>query len=39
LEGFFQRVLGLYTHRFPKRSAASLTDLLELRLCLPELHL
>jgi len=38
-EGFFRRALGLYTHRFPKRGAASLTDLLGLRLCLPELHL
>ena len=38
-EGFFRRVLGLYTHRFPKRSAASLTDLPGLHLCLPELRL
>ena len=37
-EGFFRRALGLNTHKFPKRSAASLTDLTdlpELRLCLP----
>jgi len=41
-EGFFRRALGLNTHKFPKRGAASLTDLpglclrlLELRLCLP----
>jgi len=41
-ESFFRRALGSYTHRFPKRGAASLTDLpglrlrlLELRLCLP----
>ena len=34
-EGFFRRALGLNTHKFPKRGAASLTDLPELRLCLP----
>ena len=38
-EGFFRRALDLYTHKFPKRSAASLTDLSELCLCLPELCL
>ena len=31
VEGFFRRGLGLYTHKFPKRSAALLTDLPELR--------
>ena len=38
-EGFFRRALGLNTHIFPKRGAASLTGLhlrlSELRLCLP----
>ena len=34
-EGFFQRALGSYTHKFPKHSAGSLTDLSELCLCLP----
>ena len=38
-EGFFQRALGLNTHKFPKRGAASLTDLPELCLRLPELRL
>jgi len=38
-EGFFRRSLGLNTHKFPKRGAASLTDLPGLRLRLPELHL
>ena len=38
-EGFFQRALGSYTHKFPKHSAGSLTDLSELHLCLPELCL
>ena len=38
-EGFFRRALGLNTHKFQKRSAASLTDLPGLRLRLPELHL
>ena len=33
--GFFRRALGLNTHKFPKRSAASLTDLPGLRLHLP----
>jgi len=37
LEGFFQRVLGFYTHKFPKCSAASFTDIPELHLCLWEL--
>lgn len=37
LEGFFQRVLGFYTRKFPKRSAASFTDIPELHLCLWEL--
>ena len=35
VEGFHRRVLGSYTHKFPKRGGASLTDLLELCLCLP----
>ena len=35
MEGFFRRPLGSYTHKFPKRGAASLTDLPELHLCLP----
>jgi len=39
IKGFFQRALGLNTHKFPKRGAASLTDLPGLRLCLPELRL
>ena len=39
IEGFFRRALGLNTHKFPKRSAASLTDLPGLRLRLPELRL
>jgi len=34
---FFQRALGLNTHKFPKRSAASLTDLPGLRLRLTDL--
>jgi len=34
-EGFFQTVLGSYTHKFLKRGAAPLTDFLELCLCLP----
>ena len=38
-EGFFQRVLGSYTHKFPKRSAASLTYLPRSRLDLPHLRL
>ena len=38
-EGFFQRALGLNTHKFPKRGAALLTDLPGLRLCFPELRL
>ena len=38
-EGFFRRALGLNTHKFPKRGAASLTDLPGLRLRLPELRL
>jgi len=29
---FFQRVLGSYTHQFPKHGEASLMDILELRL-------
>lgn len=37
LEGFFQRVLGFYTHKFPKRSAASFMDIPELHVCLREL--
>ena len=32
-------MLGLNTHKFPKRGAASLTDLPGLRLRLPELRL
>jgi len=39
IEGFFRRALGLYTHRFPKRGAASLMDLPGLRLRLSELRL
>ena len=39
IEGFFRRALGLNTHKFLKRSAASLTDLPGLRLRLPELRL
>jgi len=31
-EGFFRRVLGSYTHTFPKHSAASLMDFPELLL-------
>ena len=38
-EGFFQRALGSYSHKFPKRGAASLTYLSRLRLGLPHLHL
>ena len=38
-EGFFRRALGLNTHKFPKRGAASPTDLPGLRLHLPELRL
>jgi len=38
-EGFFQRALGTYTHRFSKHSAALLTDLPGLHLRLPELRL
>ena len=38
-EGFFQRALGLNTHKFQKCGAASLTDLPVLRLHLPELCL
>jgi len=34
-EGSFRRVLGSYTHRFPKHGEASLTDLPGLRLRLP----
>ena len=34
-EGFFWRALGLYTHKFPKCSAASLTYLPRSRLDLP----
>ena len=37
-EGFLQRVLGLYTNKFPKCYAA-LMDLPECHICLPELHL
>ena len=37
-EGFLQRVLGLYTNKFPKCYAA-LMDLPECHACLPELHL
>ena len=36
---FFRRALGLNTHKFRKRSAASLTDLPGLHLHLPELRL
>ena len=39
IKGFFRRALGLNTHKFLKRSAASLTDLPGLRLRLPELRL
>jgi len=35
-ESFFRRAPGLNTHKFPKRGAASLTDLPGLRLRLPE---
>jgi len=38
-EGFFQRALGSYTHKFPKRGAASLTYLLRSRLGLLHLRL
>ena len=38
-EGFFRRALGLYTHKFPKRGAASLTYLPHTRLGLPRLRL
>ena len=38
-EGFFRRVLGLYTHKFPKRGAASLMYLPRSRLDLPRLRL
>ena len=38
-EGFFQRALGSYSHKFPKRGAASLTYLPCLRLGLPHLCL
>lgn len=38
-EGFLQRSLGLHVHKLPKHCEASLTDLLEHYLCLPELHL
>ena len=34
-EGFFRRALGSYTHKFPKRGAASLTHLPRSRLDLP----
>jgi len=33
-EGFFRRVLDSYPYKFPKRGAAFLMDLSELRLCL-----
>jgi len=39
VEGFFQRALGSYTNKLPKRRAALLTDPLELCLCLLDLHL
>ena len=39
IEAFFRRLLGSYTHRFPKHGEASLTDLPGLRLCLLELRL
>ena len=38
-EGFFRRALGSYTHKFPKRHAASLTYLLRSHLGLPRLRL
>ena len=38
-EGFFRRALGSYTHKFPKRGAASLTYLLRSRLDLPRSRL
>jgi len=38
-EGFFRRALGLYTHKFLKRGAASLTYLPRLCLDLPCSHL
>jgi len=38
-EGFFRRALGLYTHKFPKRGAASLTYLPHSRLGLPRSRL
>ena len=39
-EDFLSRVLGLYTHKFPKHCAVLLTDLLEhLFFFLPELRL
>jgi len=38
-EGFFRRALGLNTHKFLKRGAASLTDLPGLCLHLPGLRL
>ena len=38
-EGFFRRALGSYTHKFPKRNAASLTYLPRSRLDLPRLRL
>ena len=39
VEGFLQRTLALYAHQFPENSAASLMDLPELHLGLPELSL
>ena len=39
LEGFFRRALGSYTHKFPKRGAASLTYLPRSRLDLPRSRL
>ena len=38
-EGFFRRALGSYTHKFPKRGAASLTYLPRSRLDLPRSRL
>ena len=38
-EGFFRRALGSYTHKFPKRGAASLTYLPRSRLDLPHSRL
>ena len=38
-EGFFRRALVSYTHKFPKRGAASLMYLPRLRLDLPRSHL